>query len=507
MSFLNSVVFWFFKKRVTQIEYFMQNPIDVQHDLLQKLLHSAKDTEWGRKYDFASISNYRTFAERLPVQDYEDVKPYVKRMIRGENNILWPSEVRWFAKSSGTTSDKSKFIPLSDEALEDCHYKAGKDVLSIFCHNHPDTMIFNGKSLVMGGSHKVSEINNNAYFGDLSAILLQNFPFWLDFLRTPNVSMALIDDWEEKLEKISHATLKENVTSISGVPSWNLILLKRILEITGRSNVLEVWPELELFIHGGVSFVPYRDQFKKIIPSDKMAYLETYNASEGFFGIQDMSDSDEMLLMLDYGIFYEFIPMDQFNDPQPRVIALEEVKTGTNYAIVISTNGGLWRYMIGDTVQFSSISPFRIRISGRTRNFINAFGEEVIVDNTDKALAAACKVTNAIITEYTAAPVYLGDEQTAAHEYLIEFESEPDNLETFIKVLDNELKNLNSDYEAKRSANLMLHMPKVRPVPENTFFNWLKSRGKIGGQNKVPRLFNERKYVDEILQYISHQQE
>lgn len=502
MSVLNSVLYWFFKKRMGQIERFKENPVEVQNELLKKLVREARDTEWGKKHHYGDIKDYKDYAARVPLQHYEDLKPYVDRLIRGETNILWPSEIRWFAKSSGTTSDKSKYIPLSFESLEDCHYKAGKDVLSIFCQNHPDTHIFDGKGLVMGGSHKVSEINNKAYFGDLSAVLLQNFPFWGEFMRTPELSLALMENWEEKLEKIARATIPDNVTSISGVPSWNLILLKKVLEITGRRNILEVWPDLELFIHGGVSFVPYREQFQKIIPSKKMVYLETYNASEGFFGIQDRPDSEELLLMLDYGIFYEFIPLDEIDRPEPRVIPLEQVQTNTNYALVISTNGGLWRYLIGDTVRFTSLTPYRIVISGRTKNFINAFGEEVIVDNTDKALEAACKATNAILSEYTAAPIYLNDDNSAAHEYVIEFEREPENMEHFAQVLDKELQALNSDYEAKRSADLMLHKPKLTKVPKGTFFNWLKAKGKIGGQNKVPRLFNERKYVDEILDFI-----
>jgi hypothetical protein len=502
MSFLNSVISWFFKMRIPQIEHFMANPIEVQEELLMKLVRTAKNTEWGVKHKYGSIKNYRDYARQVPLQDYDTLKGYVDRLIRGENNIIWPSEIRWFAKSSGTTSDKSKFIPLSFESLEDCHYKAGKDVLSIYCRNHPDTNIFAGKGLVMGGSHKVSEINNNAYFGDLSAILLQNFPFWGEFMRTPDLSLALMENWEKKLERIASTTISENVTSISGVPSWNLILLKKVLEISGRNNILEVWPDLELFIHGGVSFVPYREQFQALIPSEKMVYLETYNASEGFFGIQDQPKSNEMLLMLDYGIFYEFIPMDELEKDDPKALALNEVKTGVNYAMVISTNGGLWRYLIGDTIRFTSLAPFRIVISGRTRNFINAFGEEVIVDNTDKALDAACKATGAVISEYTAAPIYLGDNNAAAHEYIVEFENEPDQISRFIKLLDEELKKLNSDYEAKRSADLMLHAPKLTSVPRGTFFNWLKSKGKIGGQNKVPRLYNERKYVEEILEFI-----
>lgn len=502
MSLINSVISWFFRKRITQIEHFKDNPIEVQQDLLMRLVQTSQNTEWGKKYDYQSMVNYRTFSERVPLQDYKDIKPYIERLKKGEGNLLWPSETRLFAISSGTTSDKSKFIPITDAALENCHLKAGKDVLSIFCNNHPHTRLFDGKGLLMGGSRKISEINENIYLGDLSALLLHNYPSYLDFLRTPDISLALITDWEEKLEKIAQATCRENITSISGVPSWNLILLKRILDITGKKNILDVWPNLELFIHGGVSFVPYRGQFENIIHSKDMVYLETYNASEGFFGIQDQPSSSDLLLMLDYGIFYEFIPLEEIDEPTPKVLPLEQVQTNTNYAMVISTNAGLWRYIIGDTVRFTSLSPYRIRISGRTKNFINAFGEEIIVDNTDNALDAACKATGAIISEYTAAPVFIDERDSAAHEYVIEFDKYPENIEQFIDILDRELMEHNSDYEAKRSHDLMLHKPKVISVPPGTFFKWLKSQGKIGGQNKVPRLFNERKYVENILQFI-----
>jgi hypothetical protein len=501
-AILNSVISWFLKQRVSQIESFKENPHQVQQDLLFSLIRKAKNTEWGKKYDYATIKNIKTFQDRVPVQDYEHVKPYIDRLRKGEHNLLWPTEIKWFAKSSGTTSEKSKFIPVSNESLEDCHMKGGKDMLSIYCNLRPDTEIFSGKGLVMGGSHSVSEFNNNSYFGDISAILVQNFPFWAEMMRTPNISIALLGDWEVKLDKIANATITENVTNISGVPSWNLMLLKKVLDITGRNSVLEVWPNLELFIHGGVSFAPYRDQFKKIIPSQQMWYLETYNASEGFFGIQDQAFSSEMLLMLDYGIYYEFIPLDEFESKNPRVLTLDQVETDTNYAMVITTNAGLWRYMIGDTIQFTSTNPYRIQISGRTKNFINAFGEEVIVDNAEKALNAACKATGAVINEYTAAPVFLEDNNTASHEYLIEFDEEPDDLDVFINTLDRELQDINSDYEAKRTADILLKKPKVKSLPKGTFFKWLKSKGKIGGQNKVPRLFNNRKYVDEINAFL-----
>ena len=502
MSFLNSIATWYVKRRLSQINHFRENPAEVQSEVLKGLLHVSRNTEWGKKYEFNTIDSYKTFSERLPIRDYDNLRPTVERILKGEQNILWPTNIKWFAKSSGTTTDRSKFIPISPESLSECHYKAGKDVMALYCHHHPDTQVFDGKGLIMGGSSSVSEYNDSISIGDLSAVLLRNVPFYGEFFRTPDLSLALMENWEEKLDKIAHATYAENVTNMSGVPSWNLILLKHILEITGRNHILEVWPNLELFIHGGVNFAPYRSQFEKIIPSQHMVYLETYNASEGFFGIQDRQDSRDMLLMLDYGIFYEFIPAEELEEDNPVAIPLSEVDTNTNYAMVITTNGGLWRYLIGDTVRFTSLSPYRIRISGRTKSFINAFGEEVIVDNTDSALQKACNETGAVISEYTAAPVYMDDSQTAAHEYVIEFEKEPSDLTRFTEMLDQELQNLNSDYAAKRSADLMLKKPKLTSVPSDTFFNWLKSKGRIGGQNKVPRLYNERRYVDDILDFI-----
>lgn len=502
MKLINKSIVWYLKNRIGGIERFMHHPHDVQQEVLKKLVRFAEKTEWGRLHHYDSIRNYSDFASRVTLQDYDQVKPYIERMHRGENNLLWPTQIKWFAKSSGTTSDRSKFIPLSQEALDHCHKKAGMDVMTIYSHNRPYNRIFEGKGLILGGSHKLNGFSKQARSGDLSAVLLQNFPAWGRFFRTPKLSLVLLDNWEEKLEKIARATITENVTSLSGVPSWNLILLKKILEISGRQHILEVWPNLELFNHGGVSFVPYREQFERLIPSDQMYYLETYNASEGFFGAQDQTHSKDMLLMLDHGIFYEFIPMEDFGRAEPRVIPLEQVAIDTNYALVISTNGGLWRYIIGDTVKFTSLSPYRIRISGRTKNFINAFGEEVMVDNTDNALSKACKATGAILTEYTAAPVYLKEKELAAHEYLIEFEVEPDNLEEFTNILDRELQMLNSDYEAKRSHDLMLRKPLVHSMPRQTFLRWLKSKGKMGGQNKVPRLYNDRKYVEEILTFI-----
>ena len=502
MALINSVVSWVIKKRIHQIDLFMKYPSDVQTEWLKKLLNAAKDTEIGNKYDFKTISNHKEYINRVPVIDYESIKPYIIRLRQGQQNLLWHSDIKWFAKSSGTTTDKSKFIPVSAEAIEECHFKGGKDMLSMYCNNNPETLLFDGKALALGGSHQISDFNNESYYGDLSAIIIQNLPWWAEFMRTPNLSITLMDKWEHKIEKMADVTKDENVTNISGVPSWTLLLLKRILEKTGKNNILEVWPNLELFTHGGVSFVPYKEQFKKIIPSAKMNYLETYNASEGFFGIQDRNNADDMLLMLDYGVYYEFIPSSDFDNETPKTLTLEEVEIGENYALVITTNAGLWRYKIGDTVTFTSKYPYRIKITGRTKNFINAFGEELIVDNAEKAISIACDKTNALIKEFTAAPIFFSDKNSGGHEWLIEFEKEPSCINYFTEVLDNALKSINSDYEAKRYQDMVLRKPLIKSVPDNTFYNWLKLKGKLGGQHKVPRLYNDRRYIDDILKMI-----
>ncbi len=499
MPLLNSLLSWWMKKRIHQIELFVKYPHEVQQDVFQKLISSAQYTEWGKKYDYHSIKSVQDYLNRVPMQDYDSLKPDIHRLMNGEQNILWPSEIKWFAKSSGTTSDKSKFIPVSYEAIEDCHFKGAKDLLSIYCNNHPETKIFTGKGLTLGGSNHINSLSNESFYGDISAILLQNIPLWADFIRTPDISIALMDKWEEKIEMMARTTAQENVTNISGVPTWAVVLAKRILEITGKNNLTEVWPNLELFIHGAVSFVPYREQFHRLIPSANMHYLETYNASEGFFGIQDTEDLNEMLLMLDYGIFYEFIPMEEIGKENPKAIGLEDVETDKNYALVISTNAGLWRYMIGDTIKFTSLSPFRIKITGRTKLFINAFGEEVIIDNAENAVRIACEKTGSMIKDYTVAPVYFSGNEKGAHEWLIEFEKPPVSIEFFSEVLDNALKSLNSDYEAKRYNDMALRKPVIRLLPQDTFFHWLRSKGKLGGQHKVPRLSNDRSVVEEIL--------
>ncbi|MCF8346811.1 MAG: GH3 auxin-responsive promoter family protein [Bacteroidales bacterium] len=503
MPLINSIISWFNVKRLHQIELFKKYPGNVQRETFNRLIRQAADTEWGKKYHYREIENINQYQARVPIQTYEDIVPYVDRQRAGEQNVLWPTEIKWYAKSSGTTAEKSKFLPVSKEALEECHFRGSKDVLALYTSRFPDSLVLRGKALTLGGSHQINNYSTQSYYGDLSAILIENLPFWANFIRTPSAEVALIPDFEEKVEKITKVAIKENVTNIAGVPSWNLVLLKHILDATGNDNLLDIWPNLELFTHGGVSFAPYRDQFRKIIPSENMHYMETYNASEGFFGIQDDLSDSSMLLMLDYGVFYEFIPMDRFNETHPPAYTINEVQTGVNYAIVISTNGGLWRYMIGDTIVFTSLTPHKFRITGRTKYFINAFGEEVILENAENALMTACRHTGAQIKDYTAGPIYMTAETLGSHEWLIEFEKLPDDLERFTDVLDKTLCSINSDYEAKRYKNTTLVKPSVTAVPDGTFYQWFQQKGKVGGQNKMPRLSNDRKYLDEVRHLIS----
>ncbi len=503
MPIINSIVSWLNVKRIYNIDLFRKYPYNVQKETFSRLISFAKETEWGRRYGYYDDMSVEEFQARVPLQNYDDLKPYVERLRNGEQNILWPTEIRWFAKSSGTTSDKSKFIPVSNEALEDCHFRGGKDVLAIYTNNYPDTNVLKGKVLTLGGSHQINNFSNQSYYGDLSAILIENLPFWSTFIRTPSSKIALLAEWEEKLEKLAMHTVNENVTNIAGVPSWVLVLIKYILDYTGKSNILEVWPNLELFTHGGVSFAPYREQYQAIIPSSSMHYLETYNASEGFFGIQDDPSQEDMLLMLDYGIFYEFIALENIHDENPPALTIKDVEKDVNYAIVISTNSGLWRYVIGDTIYFTSLFPHKFKISGRTKHFINAFGEEVIIDNAERALMIACQKTGALISEFTAAPVFMDDRAKGSHEWMIEFEKEPSSLEAFTRELDTALQSINSDYEAKRYKDITLVLPKVNVMPRGTFYQWFQERGKLGGQNKMPRLSNERKYIDELKLIIN----
>ena len=484
--------------RLWRIENWSNHPVAVQREVLQELVTAAQYTEFGRRYHFSKLFTLKEFKKNVPIHEYDDLKPYIHRMMDGEENILWNTPVTWFAKSSGTTSDKSKFIPISEESLQDNHFKASKDLLSNYYKNFPSSDLLTGKGLVVGGSHQISKVNEDIQYGDLSAVLMQNSPFWGQWIRTPELSVALLDEWEEKIEKLAQVTAQENVTSLAGVPTWTILLLKRILKIKGKTTIKEVWPNLELYINGGVSFIPYKEQFDKII-GGKINYLEIYNASEGFIAAQVNPDDDGMLLFTEHGVFYEFMPVEEYGNESPKTVGLNNVSIGKNYALVMSTTGGLWRYLIGDTVQFTSLNPYKIKITGRLKHYMNAFGEEVIVDNSDNAIARAAEKTNAIVNDYTAAPVYFTENSNGAHEWLIEFEKEPDDFNIFIAELDIALKNINSDYEAKRHKSIALRLPIVHKLAAGTFTEWLRCKGKLGGQHKVPRLSNERNILEEIL--------
>ena len=497
LTIINSFASWVLKQRIHQIELFLKYPNEVQEELLMNLIQSSKNTVLGKEYDYASIRSYATFSQRIPISTYEELQPLIERTRQGEQNVFWEEPIRWFAKSSGTTNAKSKFIPVSNEALEDCHYKGSKDLLCMYLNNNEDSELFLGKSLRLGGSSQIYE-DNNSFFGDLSAILIENMPIWAEFSSTPSSKISLMSEWETKIAAIINETKNENVTSFAGVPSWMLVLMNKMLEETGKGNLLEIWPNLEVYFHGGVNFEPYREQYQKILPKKDFKYYEIYNASEGFFAIQDLNNSSDLLLMLDYGIFYEFIPMDTFGTPNQKVIRLADVELFKNYALVITTNSGLWRYLIGDTVRFTSLNPYRIRVTGRTKHHINVFGEELMVENTDQAIAKACILTNTQVVDYTVAPVYMEGIEKGAHEWMIEFKENPTDINYFEKTLDEAIQSLNSDYEAKRHNNMTLNPLKVNIARKNLFYDWLKDRNKLGGQHKIPRLSNQRDYLEQL---------
>lgn len=496
----NSIFSWVMKKRLHQIELFMKYPYEVQNDVLEKLLTAGTQTEFGRTHLFDQIKTYEDFTTQVPLNDYESLKPYIIRSMENEQGLLWNQEVKWFAKSSGTTSDRSKFIPVTKDSLEDCHYKGGKDLLALYYKQFPNRKLYKGKHLIVGGSAQILPISHDMYQGDLSAIIVKNLPWWAEIRRTPSKEIALMTEWTEKIEKMALGTINEDVYIIAGVPSWTYVLAKKVLELTGKSNLREVWPNLELFMHGGINFEPYRELFRQLIPFDDMNYVETYNASEGFFGIQDNSKINELLLMLDYGIYYEFIPMDQFDGTNSKnVVPLENVEPNIDYAMVISTNGGLWRYIIGDTIKFTSKEPFRFRISGRTSHAINAFGEEVSVANTEKAISEAAKLTKATIREFTVAPIYMNEDGLGRHQWLIEFIQKPNDQNRFSHLVDETLRQINSDYDAKRSNNMAMLPPEIVVAYSGQFEDWLKSKGKLGGQHKVPRCLNGRDVMEQLL--------
>jgi hypothetical protein len=498
LPILNSIASWILKQRIHQMELFIKYPNEVQNELLFNLLKVAENTELGRKYEFNSIKTYKTFSERIPVSSYEELEPIIEKTRKGRQNVFWNTNIKWFAKSSGTTNAKSKFIPVSSEALENCHFKASKDLLCLYLNNNEGSQLFTGKNLRLGGSKQLYE-DNNTFFGDLSAILIENMPIWAEFSSTPSNKTSLMGDWEAKMPAIINETINENVTSFAGVPSWLLVLLNKTLEQTHKTSILDIWPNAEVYFHGGVNFDPYREQYKKMFPKTDFRYYEIYNASEGFFAIQDQNNSDELLLMLDYGIFYEFIPMDTFGTTNQKVIPLNEVVLHKNYALVITTNSGLWRYLIGDTIKFTSLNPYRIKVTGRTKHYINVFGEELMVENTDKAIAKTCEQFACEIVDYTVAPVFMHEKENGAHEWIIEFKTKPSNMSTFAEQLDQNIQSINSDYEAKRYNNMTLNPLIINVARTQLFYDWLKNNDKLGGQHKIPRLSNERNYLEELL--------
>ena len=489
----------YFQPRRRELERYINKGEEMQHEILQYLVKRGKDTEYGRKYLFSTINNYNDFAQNIPLNTYEELKGYIDRMRHGERNILWPGQVKWYAKSSGTTNDKSKFIPITHEGLQNVHYQGGKDVLAYYLSNNPDSKLFSGKGLILGGSHSPNYNLSNSLVGDLSAILIENINPLANLVRVPSKEVALLSDFEVKRDRMAKEVISQNVTNISGVPSWMLSVLLRVMELSGKKHLQEVWQNLEVFFHGGISFTPYREQYEQLISKQDMQYMETYNASEGFFGIQDDPNDKSMSLMLDYGVYYEFLPMDEFESEKPNIVPLEGVEIGRNYAIIISTVCGLWRYEIGDTIQFTSLRPYKFVITGRTKYFINAFGEELIMDNAEKGIEAACKATGAQISDYTAAPIFMDSNAKCRHQWLIEFTKMPDSISDFERILDSKLQEINSDYEAKRFHDVTLQQLEVVVARKNLFNDWLKLKGKLGGQHKIPRLSNSRKNIDQML--------
>lgn len=488
-----------------RLKHIHEQGIELQEATLKYLLARASPTEWGQRYGFGERPTAADFAQRVPVSTYEQLYPELERVLRGVPDVLWPGRPSWFAKSSGTTNARSKFIPVTPEALQQGHYRAGRDMLALATHLYPQQRLLAGKTLSLGGSHvsnpfRLEEVTSRV--GDVSAVIMAQLPWWAEQMRTPALELALLSEWEEKIERIAHHVLRQDVRTLAGVPTWMVVLLRRVTALAGAEHIGQVWPHLRLFLHGAVAFGPYRELFRQFIPEPQMRYLEIYNASEGYFAIQDQPDSEDLLLLLDHGIYYEFLPADQWTSPDPRPIPLRDVQLGRNYALVISTNAGLWRYLVGDTVRFTSLAPFRIRITGRTKHFLNAFGEEVVIEHAEVALAAASRVTGATVRDFTAAPVWFAANDSASrggHEWAIEFLTPPADMATFAQVLDSYLQAVNSDYAAKRHRDLALALPLVRLVPTGTFEKWLTAQGKLGGQHKVPRLLNSREVLEAVL--------
>lgn len=500
MGIIDSIGNLVMKSRIEDLKISVNNPKDTQEKVLGHLIGTAKDTAYGREHRFSDIKNYRQFREQLPLTTYEDLLPYIEKILKGQQNMLWPTPIKWFAKSSGTTGSKSKVVPVSMEGLEQCHYQGGRDMLALYINNYPDAKLFSGKNLSIGGSQENNFSSNNEFYtANISAIVMKNLPFWAQFGRTPGLEVTMMNNWEEKIRKIAEITTQQNVTSLAGSPMWMLLLLQHIVKEQKIEYIQDIWPNLEVFFHGSVSFAPYRPLFESLDKNNSLRYLEIFNATEGFFGLQDQKDDPSLLLMLNYGIFYEFIPEREFLLEEPSVVPLWEVEKGKNYSMVITTNSGLWRYMIGDTIKFTSTAPFRFVITGRTKHCINVFGEDLFVENAEKALAIACSKTGAVLQDFTAAPFFYEQQKKGYHEWLVEFVQSPRDLNEFTSILDLELGNLNEDYAAKRKENIAIGTPVVREMPAGTFYQWLKKKNKLGGQHKVPRLSNSREFVEELL--------
>jgi len=498
----NKIIAKYLKLRYKKINRFIQYPFETQEGIFQYLISSAKYTKWGLKYRYDKIKSYEDFNKNVPVSKYDELKPYIQRMMLGEDNVLWPSEINMFSKSSGTTEDKSKYIPVSAENLKECHIKGAWDAVSILYKHNPDSKLFASKNLVMGGSLQKYEKNPDVVIGDISALMMDKMPIIGRPFHTPDKEIAIMADWDKKIPLMAKVASKDNVAIFGGVPSWLLVFFKEVLKQTGKTNLVEVWPNLEAFMHGGVNFAPYKKQFEELIPKKDFLYVNVYNSSEGYFAVQNNfdSDNDDMLLLLDSQIFYEFMPFDQYGSDNPEVFTLKDVELNKDYVLIISTNSGLWRYIVGDTVQFTSLSPFTIKITGRTKHFINVFGEEVMVSNTDKALSQVQDKHDVVVQEYTVGPIFMEDNSKGGHQWLIEFVKEPEDLILFQKDLDLALQSINSDYEAKRYKSLALQELQITPLKKGTFYYWMQSKGKVGGQNKVPRLSNSRKYIEELLE-------
>lgn len=502
MGLIDSLGNGFMKSRLQPLKNAINHPHETQKEVLLNLVRKAEATTYGKIHDFRSIKNYSNFQEQVPVTTYEELYPYISRLLKGEQNVLWPTPIKWFAKSSGTTSANSKMIPVSSEGLQECHYQGGRDMLTLYIENYPDAKLFSGKNLSIGGSEgsKFVGKNNEIYTGNISAIVMKNLPFWAQSGRTPGLEVTMMSNWEDKVKKIAEITTQQKVTSLAGSPMWMLLLLQYIIKEEKIEYIQEVWPHLEVFFHGSVSFSPYRPLFENIDRGNKLRYLEIYNATEGFFGLQDRANDPSLLLMVNYGIFYEFIPEKDYNSENPKIIPLSEVEIGKNYSMVITTNSGLWRYKIGDTVKFTSTYPYRFVISGRTKQCINIFGEDLFTEHAEKALATACQKTGAVLQNFTAAPYFYQQKTKGHHEWLVEFVKAPKNLDDFTNFLDDELRNLNDDYSEKRKHEIAITKPVVRELPTGTFYKWLKSRGKLGGQHKIPHLSNSRDFVEELLE-------